>query len=411
MIQVAIIGYGTVGSGVAEVIERNAEGIARKAGQPIAVKYICDIRDFPGDPNEGKLCKDFGVVLKDPEVSVVVESIGGLKPAYQFVKDSLLAGKSVVTSNKELVATHGWELLQIAKERGIQFLFEASVGGGTPIIRPIYQCMAANEFTEIAGILNGTTNFMLTKMKREDLSFDEALKLAQSLGYAETTDPSADVDGHDACRKICILGSLAFGRHIFPAQVPTEGIRAITTADMAAAERLGYAIKLIGRAKRLEDGRVLAEVCPALLPGESQLASVSDVYNGILVRSDMLGDVLFYGRGAGKLPTASAVVSDIIDCVKSEDVHRTLFWVKSEEEFLADPAEDVLRRYLRLEGGSQEALSKAVAAAFGAPELVQPSGEGIVCILPAQSGKAFATGIAALPDWAKVATALKVLPY
>lgn len=411
MVQVAIIGYGTVGSGVAEVIERNAESIAKKAGQKIEVKYICDIRDFTDDPNQDKLIKDFSIILNDPDISVVVESIGGLKPAYQFVKDSLLAHKSVVTSNKELVATKGWELLKIAREQGVNFLFEASVGGGTPIIRPMHQCLAANQFDEIAGILNGTTNFMLTKMAREGLSFDEALALAQQLGYAETIDPSADVDGHDCCRKICILASLAFGRHIFPDQVPTSGIRTVTTEDIALAGQLGYAIKLIGRAKKQEDGRVFIEVCPALVDRASQLSTVDDVFNGILVRSDMLGDVLFYGRGAGKLPTASAVVADIIDTVRSENIHQSLYWEKVDEDFLQDAAQDVCGHYLRVACADTAKVLEVAELVFGQLGRCESCGAYTAFVTAEQSQRDFENARDKLAALLPVENCMKVMPY
>ena len=331
MAKIAILGFGTVGSGVLEVLRRNAQSIQRRAGQPVTVKYICDIRDFSAHPDAALFVNNIDVILADPEVRVVVETIGGLKPAYFYVKQSLESGRSVVTSNKELVATHGAELLAIARERKVCFLFEASVGGGTPVITPIHQCLAANVVTEIEGIVNGTTNFMLTKMGREGMTFDEALKLAQSLGYAETINPSADVDGIDAQRKIAILGSLAFGYHIYPQNVPTRGIRAVTVRDMQAAERLGCRVRLIAWTKRSDDGRVSIGVEPCLVPEENQLAGVEDVFNAVLVKGDMLGDVVFYGKGAGKLPTASAVVADVVDALKNgTKIHDSLFWAERE---------------------------------------------------------------------------------
>ena len=313
MATIAILGYGTVGSGVLEVLRRNAASIERRAGQPVTVKYICDIRDFSSHPDAALFVNNIDVILSDPEVTAVVETIGGLKPAYFYVKSALESGRHVVTSNKELVATHGAELLAIARRRGVCFLFEASVGGGTPIITPMHQCMAANVISEIAGIVNGTTNFMLTKMARENMDFGAALKLAQSLGYAETIDPSADVDGIDAQRKISILASLAFGRHFFPQNVPTRGIRDVSVKDIALAARQGAAVRLIAWARRGDDGSVALAVEPMLIPRENQLAGVEDVFNAVLVKGDMLGDVVFYGKGAGKLPTASAVVADVID--------------------------------------------------------------------------------------------------
>ncbi len=330
MAKVAILGFGTVGSGVLEVLRRNAASIARRAGGPVEVKYICDIRDFSQHPDAQLFVKDIDVILNDPEISVVVETIGGVEPAYRYVKAALESGRHVITSNKELVAKRGAELLSIARRCGVCYLFEASVGGGTPIITPMHQCLAANVITRIAGIVNGTTNFMLTKMAHENMDFDSALALAQSLGYAETRDPSDDVDGLDAQRKISILASLAFGRHFFPQNVPTRGIRAITVQDMALAARQNAAVHLIAWANRQEDGTAALGVEPMLVPNHNQLAGVEDVFNAVLVEGDMLGEVVFYGKGAGKLPTASAVVADIIDALKNGvEIHDSLFWQES----------------------------------------------------------------------------------
>ena len=319
MVQVAIMGYGTIGSGVAEILAKNAEQIKNGCGQDVALKYVLDLRDFPGSPVEDKIVHDFSVIEQDPEVSVVVETMGGLNPSYPFVKASLLAGKHVVTSNKALVAAYGTELLAIAREKNVNFFFEASVGGGIPIIRPLNQCLAANEIEEITGILNGTTNYILTRMVRAGLSFDDALREAQANGYAEQ-DPTADVDGHDACRKICILAALSFGQHVYPDQVPTEGIRNVTLEDVAYADSCGYKIKLLGRCIRQPEGKVCAFVAPHLVSCENPLAGVEDVFNAIAVTGNAVGDVMFYGRGAGKLPTASAVVSDVMDIAR--DTHR-----------------------------------------------------------------------------------------
>ena len=330
MAKIAILGFGTVGSGVLEVLRHNAASIARRAGQPVEVRYICDIRDFSAHPDATLFVNNLDVILNDPEVSAVVETIGGLKPAYFYVKSALESGRHVVTSNKELVATHGAELLALARRKGVCFLFEASVGGGTPIITPMHQCMAANVISEIAGIVNGTTNFMLTKMAHEGMDFAEALKLAQSLGYAETIDPSADIDGIDAQRKIAILASLAFGRHFFPQNVPTRGIRDISVKDIALAVRQDAAVRLIAWARREENGAVALAVEPMLIARGNQLAGVEDVFNAVLVKGDMLGDVVFYGKGAGKLPTASAVVADVIDALKNGvKIHDSLFWQES----------------------------------------------------------------------------------
>ena len=328
MAKIAIMGFGTVGSGVLEVCRRNAASIARRAGEPVEVKYILDVRDFSDHPDAALFVKSIDTILADPEVKVVVETIGGTKFAYPFVKACLESGRSVCTSNKEMVATYGAELLALARANKAAFLFEASVGGGTPIITPMHQCLAANHISAIQGIVNGTTNFMLTKMKRENMGFDAALKIAQDLGYAETKDPGDDVDGRDACRKIAILASLACGHHVYPAAIPTRGIRDITVADIAAAEGLHCAIKLIAWYHEGENGAPMAAgVEPMLVPAENQLAGVDDVFNAVLMQGDMLGDVVFYGKGAGKLPTASAVVADVVDALKEGSaVHDSLFW-------------------------------------------------------------------------------------
>ena len=335
MIDIAIMGHGVVGSGVVEVLCHNSQSISKRAADEINIKYILDLRDFPDSPLADRFIKDFEVIVNDPDIKIVIECMGGLNPAYTFVKRCLEAGKSVVTSNKELIATKGQELLAIAKANNLNLLFEASVGGGIPIIRPIIQCLAANEISEIIGILNGTTNFILTKMIKEGMSFEDALEMAQKLGYAER-DPSADVDGIDACRKIAILSSLAFGTHVPPELINTEGIRNITLTDVKYAEKWGGVIKLIGRVVKREDGTVLPAVYPAFIPHFSQLSSVDDVFNAILVRGDAIGDVMFYGRGAGKLPTASAVVADVVDCVKHIKSRKYLYWEPARDGYVAD---------------------------------------------------------------------------
>lgn len=345
-VNVAVMGHGVVGSGVVEVLLRHEENISKKAKSKINVKYILDLRDFPGLDYSDRFIKDFDLILKDDSIKVVVEVMGGIHPAYEYVKACLESGKSVCTSNKELVAAHGAELLKIAGEKNVNFLFEASVGGGIPVLRPIAQCLAANDLYEVFGILNGTTNFILTKMIRENMSFDDALALAQQLGYAER-NPSADVDGHDACRKICILASLCFGKHVYPEQVRTEGITKITLSDVDYAGLGGYVIKLIGHSKLLDDGKITANVYPALVPKTNQLAGVDDVFNAVMVRGDAVGDVLFYGRGAGKLPTASAVVADVIDCVKHLNARKYLSWDDGEKDYVV-PSESVKTRlYVR----------------------------------------------------------------
>ena len=334
MAEIAVLGHGVVGSGVLEVLLTHKDSIAKRAKEEIHVKRILDLREFPQLPYNGLFTKDFQEILDDPEIKIVVGVMGGLEPAFSYTKACLEKGKSVVTSNKELVAQKGAELLALAQKNNLNFLFEASVGGGIPIIRPISQCLAANEVTEIAGILNGTTNFILTKMIREGMVFADALHLAQQLGYAER-DPSADVEGVDACRKICILASLAYGTHVYPDSVHTEGITAITKEDVGYASAWGGVIKLIGEAKMLENGRLHILVSPMFISRESQLANVDDVFNGILVRGDATGDVVFYGKGAGKLPTASAVVADVIDCVRHLRSNRKiLYWEDAKPDYV-----------------------------------------------------------------------------
>ena len=364
MVEIAIMGFGVVGSGVGEVLREHAESIARRAKEEIHIKYILDLRDFPDSPFAGRFIKDFNTILNDPDIRIVVEVMGGLHPAFDYVKACLENGKSVVTSNKELVAAKGAELLAIAQKNNLNFLFEVSVGGGIPIIRPISQCLAANEVIGIAGILNGTTNFILTKMIRDQMDFDTALALAQKLGYAER-DPSADIDGPDACRKICILASLAFGRHVYPEQVHTEGIRGLKLADVEYAESWGGVVKLIGKVKKLDSGKLQIICCPMFIDRDSQLANVDDVFNGILVRGDATGDVVFYGKGAGKLPTASAVVADVIDCVKHLKARKYLFWEDGSPEYVEDYLEDTVPMYVRATAENATMALGTADALFG----------------------------------------------
>ena len=360
MISVAIMGHGVVGSGVAEIIATHKQKLFAAVGEELYIKHILDLREFPDSPFADRFTKDFRDIADDIEVRVVVETMGGIHPAYEFVKECLSKGKSVVTSNKELVAAHGAELLAIAAEQNANFLFEASVGGGIPILRPINQCLVANNVSEIAGILNGTTNFILTKMIREHMGFDEALKLAQDLGYAER-NPAADIEGHDACRKICILASLAFGKHIYPDAVSTEGITRITAADVEYAGVWGGVIKLIGSAKRLGRDKVDIVVAPMFIPHTSQLANIDDVFNGIMVRGDCVGDVVFYGRGAGKLPTASAVVADVIDCVKHFKARKYISWADSDNSTVIPAEESVTAMFVRAVADNRaDAYDKAV---------------------------------------------------
>ena len=347
MVNVAILGFGTVGSGVAEVLTGHEESIAGKVQDLIRLKYILDVRDFPDSPFADRFVKDFSIIERDPEVDIVVETIGGAAVALDFTMRALEAGKSVITSNKELVAGHGYDLIQLARRKGVNYLFEASVGGGIPIIRPLSQCLAANNILEICGILNGTTNYILTRMIRAGLPFEKALEEAQANVYAER-DPSADIEGHDACRKICILSSIAFGRHIYPAQVPAEGIIGVTLADADFAGSAGWNIKLLGRAfQNADTGNVCAYVAPHLVSGSNPLSGVEDVFNAITVKGDATGDVMFYGRGAGKLPTASAVVADVIDTAKHINSHKYLDWGPGGEDVVEGTDRLASRWYVR----------------------------------------------------------------
>ncbi len=369
MSKVAVMGYGTVGSGVVEVLMVNSESIAKRAGEAVEIKYVLDLRDFPGSPIESKLTKDFNVILEDSEVDIVVETMGGLHPAYEFVKSCLEAGKSVCTSNKELVAQYGPELLEIAKSNNINFLFEASVGGGIPIIRPLNQSLTADEIEEITGILNGTTNFILTKMRDEGSDFADVLKEAQELGYAER-NPEADVEGFDACRKIAILTSLAYGRQVDYKDVYTEGITKITAEDFKYAKHVNAAIKLFGTSK-IVDGKVLALVAPMMINADHPLYNVDDVFNAIYVRGNMLGDAMFYGKGAGKLPTASAVVADVVDAVKHKGANIITNW-SSEKQDLLDIKDAKHRFFVRVK--ESDGIVDEVAKLFGE---VQPIDVGI----------------------------------
>ena len=366
MIKIAILGYGTIGSGVVEVLRTNRESIAKRAGSEIGVKYILDLRDFPGDPMQEKVVHDYEVIANDPEVQVVVEAMGGVEPAYTFVKRALLAGKNVTTSNKALVAKHGAELIAIAKEQSINFLFEASVGGGIPIIRPLNSSLTADEIEEITGILNGTTNYMLSKMTFEGLEFDDVLKDAQSRGYAEA-DPTADIEGYDACRKIAILTSLVCGQQVDFEEIYTEGITKITATDIKYAKAMGRVIKLLATSRKTLDG-YYAMVAPYMLSQQHPLYSVNDVFNAIFVHGNVLGDAMFYGSGAGKLPTASAVVADIVDIAKHLHKNILISWNSRKME-LVDCKKAKSRFFVRTRNGAD-----TIMAAFGNVEWVEAPG-------------------------------------
>ncbi len=410
--QIAIMGFGTIGSGVAELLLKNQKSIVSKSMQDsLDIRYILDIRDFSNHELNEYFTKDFNDILNDPAIGIVVECMGGLEPAYEYVSKCLMAGKSVVSSNKELVAAKGYELLELARENNVNFLFEASVGGGIPIIRPISQCLAANEICEIAGILNGTTNFILTMMIQNGMAFEDALKLAQDNGYAER-DPSADILGHDAARKICILASLCFGKHVYPDAVETTGITEITSEDVAYAKNWGGVIKLIGRAVRYENGKISTTVGPCLIQNHCQLASVDDVFNAILVRGDAIGDVVFYGKGAGKLPTASAVVADVIDCAKHTARRKSFGWGPGENDYVTDPLLQNTALYVRGEATDYVVAFNEINEVFDTPIILHredaPQNE-IAFITPALREKEARAAIDKLPI--DVKSVLRVLDY
>ncbi len=395
MSKIAVLGYGVVGSGTVELFYKNKEKICAKSGKDLDIKYILDIRDFPDSPYADKFTKNFDDIANDPEVTIVAEVIGGMKFSYGYVKTCLEKGKNVVTSNKELVAEKGAELLKIAAEHNCNFLFEASTGGAIPIIRPLHQCLAGNDITAVAGILNGTTNFILTKMVNEQAAFDETLKMAQQLGYAEQ-DPTADIEGHDACRKTCILASLVFGKHVYPKWVHCEGITKLTLEDVMYAQDWGGEIKLIGSVKKCDDGKILPMVRPALVCSNNQLSHVSDVFNGIMVCGDGIDQAMFYGRGAGKLPTASAVVGDIVNVAKMDKTCISQTWEDStDDSFIADYKDDVVSVYVRVKNVPAEKIS----AVFGTVEYLsrenQPADE-LAFVAPAMQEKLFDAKLAEL---------------
>ena len=377
MIKVAIMGFGTIGSGVAEVLDINKKSIAARVGDEVELKYVLDLRDFEGDPIQEKIVHDYKVIAEDPEVAIVVETMGGVEPAYTFVKTMLEAGKHVTTSNKALVAAKGAELIALAKEKNVNFMFEASVGGGIPIIRPLVESLGGEEILEISGILNGTTNYILTKMNEEGWSFEEALKRAQELGYAER-NPEADIEGYDTCRKIAILTAVATGKEVNYEEIPTQGITKITSMDSSYAAHMGAAIKLFGTSVN-KDGKIYLEVVPVLVDAKDPLYAVTDVFNGILVVGNMLGASMFYGSGAGKLPTASAVVGDMISAVRFGDEPEKIGW--SSEKLEVHPAAELSRKYFARFEGSERAKKEAVAAAFGDVKFVTLEGTDEFAVL------------------------------
>lgn len=409
---VAVIGYGVVGSGTVELFEKNLESINGKIGRECDIKYILDLRDFPDSPYADRMIKDFDTILNDPDIEVVAEVVGGKTFAYDYTKKLLSAGKSVVTSNKELVAAKGAELLKIARENNCNYLFEASVGGGIPIIRPLNKCLAGNDILQVCGILNGTTNFILTKMIREGMSFDDALALAQKNGYAEA-DPTADVEGIDAQRKICILGSLVYGRHIYPEWVHHSGITGITTDDVEYAENAGYSIKLIGSVNKIGNDKLGCMVCPRLVPKSNLLASVDDVYNAISVTGDGVGDVLFYGRGAGKLPTASAVVGDMIDCLKHRHTVLAMSWEDSDSnDFLVPYKQIETAMYVRVKIADAEQYKAKLSDMFGGLifiERANRSSDELAFITPVIKEADIDEGLKKIAAAAEIASKIRVL--
>ena len=366
--KIAVMGYGTIGSGVVEVLQINKEKIAKRSGEAVEVKYILDLREFPGDPMEDKIVHDYQTIVDDPEIGIVVETMGGVEPAFTFVKAMLEAGKQVATSNKNLVAAKGAELIKIAREHNVNFQFEASVGGGIPIIRPLNKCLTADEIEEITGILNGTTNYMLTKMANEGADFDEVLKDAQEKGYAEK-DPTADIEGHDPCRKIAILTSLVCGQQVDFEDIHCEGITKISAIDFKYAKSMGRSIKLLASSKKVGES-FSCMVAPFMLSQEHPLCGVNDVFNGIFVHGNVLGDAMFYGSGAGKLPTASAVVADVVDMVKHQNTNIYIDW-KSEKIELLDYKDNVNAFFVRTT--SDQAT---IAAAFGDVTYTQKVADG-----------------------------------
>ena len=380
MIKIAVLGYGVVGSGVVHVLDKNSARICQNAGQEIGVKYILDIREFPDCPYESLFAKDFDTIASDPEVAVVVEVIGGTDAALTYTRNCFEAGKSVVTSNKELIAEHGSELLKLAFEKDVNYLFEASVGGGIPVIRPLAQCMTANIINEIYGILNGTTNYILTDMERNGAAFSSALSDAQKKGYAES-DPTADIEGFDTCRKISILSSLAFGRHIYPHQIPTEGITGVAINDMLFAAKLGYKIKLLGRSRTVGD-KVSVYVAPHLVNKHSILAEVDDVMNGVVIRGNAVGNVVFCGAGAGRLPTASAVVADVIDAVKHLHARRWISWAEGCDDLVTDPLLLDSAWYIRT-----DSIREKVEKEFGNVLFAEDTGRETAFVTSVMNGK------------------------
>lgn len=404
MINIAILGFGKVGSGIAEVIERGYNLIRKELQDSVRIKYILDLRDFPGTPYQDLVVHDINTIVEDPEVTIVCETMGGSKPAFEYSMACLRAGKHVVTSNKEVVANFGNLLCDAARDNGVRYLYEASVGGGIPLIRPIKTALCCNEICEINGILNGTTNFILTQMEQHGKSFDDALANAQELGYAER-DPRADVNGEDACRKICILAALAFGVLVSPSLVSCTGVRNISQEDVAIAKKFGAAVKLVGSTKRLADGSIDIRVSPCLVPSNNPMVKVDDVNNAILVRASALGEVMFYGPGAGSLPTGSAILSDIIDIAKHMNSKNIVqeTWESADESIVCNEDETPNHYYAAV-----DATADAVKPHFGEDVEILYTEEGLTAFIAHGISKhAFNRAIAALG--AKVYSQLRAL--
>ena len=405
MKKIALLGHGVVGSGVMEILIKNHKLLEHQAGEAIEAAYVLDRRAFPGLPFADRMVQAIDPILEDPEVAVVLEAMGGVEPAFSWLRECILRGKSVITSNKELVAEKGDVLLDLAAAHGVHFLFEASVGGGIPVLQPLRESLTANHITEIAGILNGTTNYILTKMFREGAAFGEALAQAQELGYAEQ-DPTADVEGHDACRKLCILAAIAFGSHFYPKEVHTRGITRVSAADVAWAAKWGGSVKLIGRARRTADGRAALEVAPMLVPGDCLLSQVAGVFNAVQVTGDMVGETLFYGPGAGKLPTASAMVGDLVTALTQPAGSRPLPWGPEKPGALQPWEESTAQAFLRVSGMEQDELE----AFYPECLCLGVSGEERAIITaPATQGELDAAGAAAEAAGARILSRITVL--
>ena len=411
--KIAVMGFGTVGSGVVEIIDSKSSLLASRCSEDtLEVKYILEVRDFSGTAYASRIVNDIETVVNDEEIGIVVETMGGVHPAFEFVMKCLNAGKSVVTSNKALVADKGCELFEAARKNNVAFMFEAAVGGGIPIIRTLFSSLSSNEISEFAGILNGTTNFILTKMIKDNMSFKQALALAQENGYAEK-DPTADIEGLDAGRKTCILASIAFGSHIFPEEIHTEGITNITLEDVSFVENFGGKIKLLGRAKKLDNGEIYAIVSPAVVKNESMLAGVDGVFNALLVRGDAVGEILLYGPGAGKMPTASAVVADVLECARLKCFESIYCWDKNGSRKIADYKNGEVSLYVRGFSNDKNAATERIRESFDGVKILsrENAPENEIAFVTSKAKEEELTEIlSSIKDFA-AATVLRVTDY